>query len=41
MKKREFLTNITNEIKPEGMGVIVRTAAAEASKEQLKNDIEF
>ncbi len=38
--ERKRLRDIINEVKPPGYGVIVRTAAAAASKEELADDIE-
>ena len=39
--ERERLKKMVEEIRPEGMGVIVRTAAVGITKEELKNDIDF
>jgi Rne/Rng family ribonuclease len=38
--ERDRLRDVLKRIKPEGMGVIVRTAAADATEEQLKDDLE-
>ncbi len=38
--ERRRLREIVNELKPEGFGVIVRTAAASASREEIRTDIE-
>ena len=37
---RQRLRDIIRDVKPEGFGVIVRTAAAAASKEEIRSDIE-
>ena len=39
-EERRRLRQIVDELKPDGFGVIVRTAAASATREELKNDIE-
>jgi len=40
-EERERLLNIAEEIKPENFGLIVRTAAEGATKEELKRDLEY
>jgi ribonuclease G len=40
-KERERLKNIMTAYKPEGMGIIVRTAAAGCTPEELERDIHF
>ena len=40
-KERERLKNIMMSYKPEGMGIIVRTAAAGCTPEELERDIHF
>lgn len=37
--EKERLNNIYNEVRPQGMGVVVRTAAAGVSKELLEQDV--
>lgn len=39
-EERKRLREIINEVKPEGYGLIVRTAAAQASYDEIKGDIE-
>ena len=40
-RERERLKKVLDEIRPEGMGVIVRTAAMGISREELKSDLDF
>ena len=38
-KTREKLTQIGEELKPEGQGIIIRTAAENASRNEIKKEI--
>ena len=38
---RASLSKMSSELKPESMGLIIRTAAENVSKEQLQNDIKY
>ena len=40
-EKRVFLEELVESIRPQGMGIIVRTAAADVSKEMLEKDLKF
>lgn len=40
-EKREFLRNILIKIKPEGMGLIARTASVDVPEDSLKKDLDY